>query len=61
MTKQDYLKSLKKLGLTPASKETAKTLGLSLRQCQRLASGQNNISKTVSNLLIALIELSKDN
>ena len=39
MTTEQYLAALKKLGLTPASKATAKALGLSLRQCQRIAAG----------------------
>lgn len=39
MTKKQYLDALKKLGLTPAGKDTAQALGLSLRQCQRFAAG----------------------
>lgn len=39
MTTEQYLRALKKLGLTPAAKATAEQLGLSLRQCQRIAAG----------------------
>ena len=51
MTKAQYLKALKKLGLTPAGKATAKALGLSVRQCIRLAQEDSKISPTVSRLL----------
>lgn len=36
-TQKQYLAALRKLGLTTASKATAAALGLSLRQCQRIA------------------------
>jgi len=39
MTTKQYLSALRKLGLTPAGKATATALGLSLRQCQRIAAG----------------------
>ena len=51
MTKAQYLKALKKLGLTIASKETAKRLGLSVRQCQRIAHGEADVPAYVSLLL----------
>ena len=39
MTTAQYLAALQRLGLTPAGKATAAALGLSLRQCQRIAAG----------------------
>jgi hypothetical protein len=39
LTTKQYLAALMRLGLTPASKATAKALGLSVRHCQRLAAG----------------------
>lgn len=39
MTTKQYLAALKKLDLTPAGQATAKALGLSLRQCQRISAG----------------------
>lgn len=50
MTQKQYLAALAKLGLTPSGKRTAELLGLSLRQCQRLAAG-GNVSATVALLL----------
>jgi hypothetical protein len=51
MTTNQYLAALKKLGLTPAARATADALGLSVRQCQRLASGEQAIPETVAKLL----------
>lgn len=51
MTQKQYLAALKKLGLTTASKTTADTLGLSVRQCQRLANGDAPIPGPVERLL----------
>jgi len=56
MTTTQYLAALKKLSLTRASHATADTLGLSLRQCQRIAAGAD-IPKPVALLLRALLEL----
>lgn len=50
MTNNQYLAALKKLGLTPSGKTTAAALGLSLRQCQRIAAGQP-VPKTLAKLL----------
>jgi hypothetical protein len=50
MTTKQYLAALKRLGLTPASKRTAAALGLTVRQCQRLAAG-GNVSDSVALLL----------
>lgn len=55
MTTKQYLTALKKLGLTPSSKTTAETLGLGLRQCQRIAVGAP-IPGPVERLLALLIE-----
>lgn len=51
MTTKQYLAALKKLGLTPSGKATAAALGLTLRQCQRLAAGDQKVSATVALLL----------
>lgn len=51
MTIKQYLAALKKLGLTPAGQATAEALGLTVRQCQRIASGENEISGTIAKLL----------
>ena len=56
MTTEQYLRALKRLGLTPAGKATAAALGLSLRQCQRIAAGAD-VPQTVALLLRALIQL----
>lgn len=50
MTNKQYLDALKKLGLTPAGKPTAKALGLSIRQIQRIKAGQD-VPETVAKLL----------
>jgi len=50
MTKKQYHAALRKLGLTVAGKATAHALGLTVRQCQRLAAG-NRISGPLSRLL----------
>ena len=39
MSAHQYLAALRRLGLTPASRDTARALGLSVRQCQRIAAG----------------------
>ena len=51
MTNKQYLDALKKLGLTPSGKATARALGLSLRQCQRIAAGDCDVPETVALLL----------
>ena len=40
MPMKEYVAALDRLGLTVAGKQTAYALGLSLRQCQRLAAGE---------------------
>jgi hypothetical protein len=54
MTTKQYLAALKKLGLTPSGKATAAALGLSLRQCQRLAGGAAIPEGTAKLLLMYL-------
>lgn len=51
MTKTQYLKTLKELDLTPAGAQTAAVLGLSLRQCQRIAAGTSGVPETLALLL----------
>jgi hypothetical protein len=51
MTTKQYLAALKKLELTPAGKATASALGLSLRQCQRIAAGDVPVPGPVEKLL----------
>ena len=51
MTTAQYLAALKKLGLTPSGQQTAEALGLSLRQCQRIASGDSGVPGPVDKLL----------
>jgi hypothetical protein len=60
MTTNQYLAALKKLGLTPASKATAATLGLSVRQCQRFAAGAP-IPETIAILLRLMLSQPKRN
>lgn len=55
MTKTQYLAALKKLRLTPSGKRTARVLGLSIRQCQRFASGETAVPQTVERLLFLLV------
>jgi hypothetical protein len=49
MTTKQYLAALQKLGLTPEA------LGLSLRQCQRIAAGQCAVPGTLARLLALMI------
>jgi hypothetical protein len=51
MSKRQYLNALDQLGLTIAGKATAKALGLSLRQCMRLSSGDVPVPTPVEKLL----------
>ncbi|HWX30135.1 MAG TPA: hypothetical protein VNZ53_22195 [Steroidobacteraceae bacterium] len=55
MTTAAYLKALKKLSLTPASKRTAALLGIGLRQAQNYAAGAE-ISKPVALLLAMYLQ-----
>lgn len=56
MTNKQYLDTLKKLGLTPAGQQTAQALGLSLRQCQRIAAGDSPVPETLAKLLAMYLE-----
>lgn len=51
MTAKQYHAALKRLGLTPSSKATAAALGLTVRQCQRYAAGDQAVPQTVKLLL----------
>lgn len=51
MTVKQYLAALKKLGLTPSGKATAEALGLTVRQCQRFASGEQDVPRPIVLLL----------
>jgi hypothetical protein len=57
MTTAQYLASIKRLGLTPAGKATAAALGLSLRQCQRIASGVSAVPGPLAKLLRVALRL----
>lgn len=51
MTTEQYLRALKKLGLSVAGKPTSEALGVSVRQCQKYAAGDVAIPETVAKLL----------
>ena len=55
MTTKQYLAALRRLDLTPAGKATAEALGLSLRQCQRIAAGAP-VPGPVAKLLALLLD-----
>jgi len=50
-TAKIFRKALDDLGLTVASQRTATALGLSVRQCQRLATGEQPVPPPVNLLL----------
>ncbi len=54
MTKDQYLKSLHKLNLTPYG--AAAVLGISIRQSHRYASGEQAVSAPVAKLLACYLE-----
>ena len=56
MTTKQYLAALKKLDLTPSGKATAAALGLSVRQCQRIACGAAPVPEAVALLLAMYLE-----
>lgn len=53
MTKTQYLASLKKLGLSNVG---ASVLGLSARQCQRIAAGTSPVPKPLEHLINLMIK-----
>lgn len=55
MTRRQYLIALGELGLTPAGKQTAETIGLTLRQAQRIAAGASRVPGPVARLLRLMI------
>jgi ABC-type sugar transport system ATPase subunit len=54
MTREAYLKALKKLGLSHVG--AGRVLGISGRQAQRIASGHNPVPKPVALLLRCYLE-----
>ena len=56
MTKQQYLRALRELQLTPSGQETARRLGKKLRQCQYYAAGEWPVDETVALLLAMYLE-----
>jgi len=56
MTTKQYLAALKKLGLKPSARETAEALGLSVRQCQRIAAERCSVPEPVAKLLGLYLE-----
>lgn len=57
MTTNQYLAAIHKLGMTPSGQQTAETLGLSLRQCQRIASGESAVPGPAAKLLRLMVRL----
>lgn len=55
MTNTEYLEALRKLGWPPSSKFTALKLGLSVRQCQRIAARVSPVPEPVARLLRHLL------
>jgi hypothetical protein len=51
MTQKEYLRALKRLSLSPASKRTAQVLGVGLRQLARYSAGDAQIPQTLELLL----------
>jgi hypothetical protein len=51
MDKDEYRRALKRLGLSTASKRTARYVGVSIRQGQGLASGERRVPRAVARLL----------
>jgi len=56
MTTEQYLAALAALNLKPASKETARVLGLSVRQIQKIAAGQARVPGPVALLLAIYLQ-----
>ena len=56
MNTAQYLASLKKLGLTPYSKEAGAKLGIGASQLARYASGEHKPTKTIELLLLELLK-----
>lgn len=59
MSARGFMIILKKLGLTVASQRTAKALGLSIRQVQRVAIGEQPVPPPVELLLKAYLKYPK--
>ena len=56
MTTKQYLSILKRLGLTRAGQDVAYALGLSVRQCERIAAGRCAVPGPVAILLELYVE-----
>jgi hypothetical protein len=56
MTLDEYHEALIRLKLSPCSIKTAKALGLSVRQLQRIAAGETPVSETIALLLRQYVE-----
>lgn len=56
MTTQEYAATLEKLKMKPAARSTAAALGLSVRQCQRIAAGAAPVTGTLALLLTLLLK-----
>lgn len=55
MSREQYHESLQRLGLSPAAKDTARLLGLSVRQAQRIYHGHCPVPEPVALLLGAYL------
>ena len=51
MTPRQFLAALGKLDLTVAGQATADALGIGIRQCQRIASGDQSVPRPVAKLI----------
>lgn len=56
MTRSEYLSALRQLDLTPASRKTAKAIGLSVRQAIRIGNGECKVPEPVAIILRALLK-----
>ena len=56
MTVQEYHEHLARLNLTPCSKATAATLGISVRQLWRISHEQSKVPEPIAILLRLLVE-----
>ena len=60
MKPEEYLRALKRLGLTVASKRTAEVLGIAVRQSMRYGSGEQPVSAPIAKLLRAMVKWKLD-
>jgi hypothetical protein len=57
MSREEYLRALKELGLKHASKKTSDALGVTVRQAQKYASGKAAIPKPIALLVNCYLEI----